>query len=312
MSSENGTQKTDLSSGAWPLRWWEWLLLLAGLALFFVQVYASAPQKSAVFDEQYHLAAGYSYLRTGDFRLATNHPPLMGLIAALPLLGQVGITLPTDDPSWEAGDRFRFSDVFLWESNNNASALLNRARRPIMLVGLLLLTAIFAMARQVFGVAAGWLVFALAVFDPNLLAHSRFVTTDLGLTCFLFIAIWQLWRWLDRDRWVHLVASGIFVGLAMAAKYTGLLFWPAALTIVLLYPAKTGLTRALGRRVLGLVGIGVTALVTLWAVYRFDFGVAAGLPLSIPLPAPFYWQNLYGTFFRIVDLVGARARFLHG
>ncbi len=299
------------------MKWWEWLLLLAGLATFFLQVYLSAPQKSAIFDEQYHLTAGFSYLRTGDFRLATNHPPLMGMIAGLPLLADKEIALPTETEAWETGDRFRFSDLFLWESNDNASDLLSRARIPIMLVGLLLLLAIFAMSRQFFGPAAGWTVFVLAVFDPNLLAHSRFITTDLGLTCFLFIAIWQLWRWLDRGKWYSLLLSGVFVGLAMTAKYTALLFWPTALLIILLYPLDTGPTegsgtmRKLGHRLLGLVGIGVAALVVVWAVYSFDFG-SADLPLKLPLPAPFYWQNLYGTYFRIVGLVGARLDFFMG
>ena len=317
MASQSIRQTTDTRADAWPLAWWEWLLLIAGLATFFLQVYLSAPQKSAIFDEQYHLAAGYSYLRTGDFRLATNHPPLMGMIAGLSLLPDNEIALPMDSEAWETGDRFRFSDLFLWESNDNARDLLNRARVPIMLVGLLLLLAVFAMSRQFFGPVGSWLVFVLAVFDPNLLAHSRFVTTDLGLTCFLFIAIWQLWRWLDRGRWYSLLLSGIFVGLAMTAKYTGLLFWPAALLIVLLYPIGTGpaeghsTTQELGRRLLGLVGIGVASLIVVWAVYGFDFG-GTDLPLKLPLPAPFYWQNLYNTYFRIVGLVGARLDFFMG
>ncbi len=60
------------------MTWWQWLLLLATLALFAAQAGWSSAMKSAAFDEQYHLAAGYVYLRTGDFRLATNHPPAAG------------------------------------------------------------------------------------------------------------------------------------------------------------------------------------------------------------------------------------------
>jgi len=65
------------------LRLWEWPLLVLALFLFLAQLLIASPQKSAAFDEQYHLTAGYSYLRTGDPRLATTHPPLMGLIASL-------------------------------------------------------------------------------------------------------------------------------------------------------------------------------------------------------------------------------------
>ena len=32
--------------------------------------------------------------------------------------------LAVDDPAWQAGDRYRFSDVFLWESNDRAQEFL--------------------------------------------------------------------------------------------------------------------------------------------------------------------------------------------
>lgn len=300
----------DLS--IWPLTWWEWLLLFFAVAIFLGQTYFSAQQKSAIFDEQYHLAAGYSYLRTGDTRMATNHPPLMGTLAALPLLNDGGIILPVDHPSWETADRFLFSDVFLWERNENASDLVGRARLPIMLIGLFLLFGIFAFARQLFGAIAGWLVFILALFDPNLLAHSRFITTDLGLTCFLFLATWQLWRFLDKRRWYHLVMSGFFAGLAMSAKYTGLLFWPSMLLVLALYPAKNELSVTVKARMVALLASGFVAVATLWIIYGFEIRALDTLPVGVPVPAASYWENLYNTFFRITGLVGARLDFFLG
>ena len=117
------------------LAWPQWLLLAAALLFFALQAGWSSTHKSAAFDEQYHLAAGYAYLRTGDFRLATNHPPLAGWLAALPLWGDTTLVLPVDHPAWQAGDRFLFSDLFLWESGNDAQSLLVRARGAITLLG---------------------------------------------------------------------------------------------------------------------------------------------------------------------------------
>jgi len=37
-------------------------------------------------DEAVHLTAGYSYWKTGDFRLSPEHPPFAKLLASLPLL----------------------------------------------------------------------------------------------------------------------------------------------------------------------------------------------------------------------------------
>lgn len=292
-------------------RLWEWVLLALALVLFAGQLLLASPQKSAAFDEQYHLAAGYSYLRTGDFRLATTHPPLMGLIGALALAGRTEIDLPLDHPAWAAGDRFLFSDVFLWEANADPQGMLVAARVPIMAAGLLLVAGLFFWARQMIGVAAGWVVLALAVFDPNLLGNARVVTTDLGLTCFFLLALWRLWRWLERPTGFNLMAAGLCAGLTPAAKYTGLFVGPAILLVTLLYP-KTQPGDTFGRRLLGLAGIGVTALAVIWALYRFDFGPMADGPVDVPLPAPFYWQQLYNTFNRIVGLQGARYDFFWG
>jgi hypothetical protein len=292
------------------MRPWEWLLLALALAVQVTQLAVASPQKSAAFDEQYHLAAGYSYLRTGDVRLATTHPPLMGLIGALGLLGQEDIALPLEHESWAAGDRFLFSDVFLWEANADPVGMVLAARRPIMAVSVLLTLGLFFWARRLISAPAGWAVLILVIFDPNLLGNGRVVTTDLGLTCFLLLALWRFWAWLEQPTWLNLVLAGLCAGLAMCAKYTGLFVGPALLLIALLYPrpAKTTLWRRLGGVVIiGLVGVGV-----IWALYGFAFGPMPTGLLNVPLPAPFYWQQLYNTFFRIVDLQGARYDFFWG
>lgn len=291
--------------------WWEGAQLIIGLLLFAGQTLTVSPHKSAAFDEQYHLTAGYSYLRTGDFRLATTHPPLMGMLGATALLNDETIVLPLDHPAWQAGDRFLFSDVFLWEANADPQKLLVAARRPIVAVGLLLVVILYSWARQLWGRNGALLVLLLAVFDPNLLANARVVTTDLGLSCFLALATWRLWRWLAAPSWRNLLLAGFAAGFAMCAKYTGLLFWPAALLLMLGYPRQPGQPTR-WQRLLALMGIGLTAYAVIWAVYRFDFGTMQDGPVPFPIPAPFYWQQLWWSFNRIVDLQAARLDFFWG
>src|SRR3989338_4975268 len=88
-------------------------LLLAGL--FAIQI-VSALSESATIDEPTHLAAGVSYWRTGDFRLNPEHPALVKLLVSLPAV-LAGAQLPTNDPSWEAADDFRFGSVFLYSNS---------------------------------------------------------------------------------------------------------------------------------------------------------------------------------------------------
>jgi 4-amino-4-deoxy-L-arabinose transferase-like glycosyltransferase len=293
------------------VRWWEWLLLAVAVALFLAQLLVASPQKSAAFDEQYHLAAGYSYLRTGDPRLATTHPPLMGLIAALALWNRGDIALPLDHPAWAAGDRFLFSDAFLWEANSDPQGMLASARKPIMAVGVLLLLVLFFWARQLVGPFPAWGVLILAIFDPNLLGNARVVTTDIGLTTFFFLAMWRFWCWLERPNAPNLVLTGLCTGLAICAKYTGLFVGPALLLVAILYPRRP-IDDSLGQRLLGLVGIGLAALVVVWALFRFEFGPMPNGPLRLPMPAPYYWQQFYNTFFRIINLQGDRYDFFWG
>ena len=71
------------------------ILLLAIL----VAVQTSVAQESETADESEHLAARYSYLKTGDFKLNPEHPPLGKILCALPLLA-LNPHLSTEHPSW--------------------------------------------------------------------------------------------------------------------------------------------------------------------------------------------------------------------
>jgi hypothetical protein len=298
------------------MRPWEWGALVALLALFAAQALLASPQKSASFDEQYHLTAGYSYLRTGDFRLATTHPPLAGMIAGLPLLAREGIILPLDSPLWEQGNRYDFADFFVWQANADPQGMLVEARRGITLLGVLLLIGLFFWGRRLAGVGGGWLVLALSVFDPNLVANSRIISTDLPLTAFFLLAAWRLWCWLEDGHRYDLVLAGVFGGLAMAAKYNGLLFWPVAALAALLYlPGASNfriVKKSWWQRLLGVVTAGAVGVVVLWGVYRFTWGVPQQMPLPLALPAPFFWDNLWATFAGLVQETTVKPDFLLG
>lgn len=266
------------------LRLSEWLVVSTCLCLFAAQAALSSLSKSASFDEEYHLTAGYAYLLTGDFRLNTNGPPFTQALSALPLLLLPEIVLPLGHPAWADANYPVFAKVFLWEVNTNPHKMLVLARLPVIAFGVLLAGAIFAWARRRYGVTAGWIALALAAFDPNLIANSRLVTADLGVTLFLFLAFWRWARWLERPSAKNLVAVGVLVGMAMTTKYSGLLFWPIAGLIAVIYPGD-----AIWRRLPGLIAAVLVAYSVVWAVYRFDFGMIPGA--AIPFPAPFY---LYG------------------
>ena len=55
-----------------------------------------------------------------------------------------------------------------------------------MLLAIALSLVVFFAAREWFGTTAALVALTLTVFDPNILAHSGLVTTDLGATLFIW------------------------------------------------------------------------------------------------------------------------------
>lgn len=295
-------------------RWWEWLILALLLVAFAAMTLAASPRKSASFDEQFHLTAGYAYWQTGDYRLATSHPPLAGLIASVPLLNDDTITLPLDNQFWQQGNRWDFSDAFFWYTPNDVPWILARARWGMIALGLLLVTAVWAWGRELFGWMGGMVAGVLAAFDPNLIANSRQITTDIPLTLFLLLTMWLTWLWLRRPRWWLVTLAGLCAGLTIFAKYNGLLVGPLVTLAVLIYPVPSGenRTRTLVNRLLGLLAMGALAVGVLWAGYKFTFGPVTLFGVNLSLPAPFYWNNLGSTVANLLRETEIKPDFLAG
>lgn len=233
---------------------WVTVIVLACVA-FVVLGLTSADRKSMTTDEYPHITAGYSYWKTGSFRLNPEHPPLAKLISAAGLLGLD----PEFDPTWpqfqdaltDKGAQFGVAKQFFYESPANAQPdrhreILFAARAPMVFVGALLVVYMFLLARLLFGNAAGVLAAVLTAFAPTILAHARLVTTDVPLTAFWVGATYHMIRYLRDSRWRQLVLCGLLSGCALAAKFSGILV-PAIIGLVTLI-SVSGSTGPWGKR----------------------------------------------------------------
>ncbi len=197
-------------------------VLLAALAT--VQVSSIVPE-SQNFDEAVHLAAGYSYLKTGDFRMNAEHPALGKMLNALPVL-LLNARLPVEDLSWAKGDEWAFGKVFLYKNTVPADALLLAARSVTILLTLLLGVEIARWTRAHYGALAALLALFLYCLDPNIIAHGRYVTTDLIATLFTFLTCVWWAKFLTHGGRRELVVSGALLGLALASKYSCIFLVP--------------------------------------------------------------------------------------
>jgi hypothetical protein len=267
------------------------------LTALFIQLFLSVRRESQTWDEGNHIFAGYRSWTQADFGLNPEHPPLVKLLATMPLL-----TLPLQEP--ELRNRFFKEEAFLdgreFMFENDFETILFRSRMAAAVLTLLLALVVFLAAREMFGIRAAFITLSLLVFDPNLLAHGAYVTTDAGLSLFMFATVYAFYRYVRVPTGLRLATCGLAAGLALATKHTGLLVFPMLILLALSEVIrsrgsiqKTNLdqeSRGRGKQMImlgaALIAVGLMSVVILWAFYGFRYRARpAGLELGPPLDA---------------------------
>lgn len=177
----------------------------------------------AAFDEAVHLAAGYSYWSTGNFHLNYEHPPFLKMLWALPLVLGDGPPYPRDVAAESNNDQWRIGTALLHESGVPPASILTPARRMNLAVGCGVVLLAGWWAYRFWGSRlAGLAACGFAAADPNLLALSCILSTDVGLMLFGMLTAYLLWEYTARpSRWL-LVAAAVALGLMLGAKFSGL------------------------------------------------------------------------------------------
>ena len=205
------------------------LALIGGLFLliaFFAQGILFIQANSQTIDEAMHIAAGYSYLATRDFRIEPQNPPLIKELLALPVLVAYGLPFRPDPQHWRDADGYLIGRDLLYQSKPTADQILTLSRLPNLFLGGVLVALTGWWAYRLWGSQAALLAMALASFEPNLVAHSSLVTTDIGVTLFIFLTVYLFWEYVNQPTWTFLVGTGISTGMALVAKYSAVLVIP--------------------------------------------------------------------------------------
>ncbi|MGC2639804.1 MAG: glycosyltransferase family 39 protein [Acidobacteriaceae bacterium] len=299
------------------------LLLQAGkvtgfLALFAIlalQLVGSSRRNSATWDEGHHLYSGYLSWKTGDYGINPEVPPLVKMVAAIPLL-RMPLEVPPLEGRFFKDEAFFGGHDFLF--HNDADVVLFRARMAAAVFSFVLALLVFLAAQQMFSTTAGLIALGLLVFDPNFLAHGALVTTDVGAASTFFATIYAFYRWRVAPSWARLLLVGLVAGLALATKFTGILVVPIlALLAWCEWAFPDGLSpygaiysahrRDVFKLMLkGLPIMAVVAYIVLWGLYGFRYAARPrGLALH-PAFAP-YIQGLHNPL--AVKALAGLARF---
>jgi tetratricopeptide (TPR) repeat protein len=264
------------------------------LCIYAVEVTLSSRDLSATWDEPCHILAGYRYWQAGDYGLNPEHPPLAKLLGTFPLLF-MHLKVPAVGRDASKPTVVMQGRALVY--GNDADALLLRARLAEAVVGLLLVLLLFEAGYRMFSAGAAWIAVVLAVFEPNLLAHSTLVTTDFAFTCFYLAAVYALWRVAERPTLLRLAGCGVMSGLALASKHSAILLVPTlallaaveiACRVKSAAPDGSAPRRVLGRETRIWIGrlviIYGLALLVLWAFYAFRYQARPdGLPLWLSI-----------------------------
>jgi 4-amino-4-deoxy-L-arabinose transferase-like glycosyltransferase len=257
--------------------------VIALLAVQAAQMAFVVHRESLTYDEGDHIFAGYMMLHTGDYGLNPEHPPLVKMLAALPLLGR-NLWVPPLQGRYFKSEAYLDGRDFLAHNDGPGQRLVFRMRLTAGLLSLALSLLVFLAAREWFGAAAGLIAMALVSFDPNILAHSALVTTDVGVSLFFLAAIYAFYRYVKQPSLIRLLLAGVAAGLLLATKHSGILIGPMLVLLagweILFAPSGTRgkVALRLSRALAAIVAIGVLVL---WSFYGFRYAARpAGLALS--------------------------------
>ena len=175
-------------------------------------------------------ASGHRLRRAGRARLSRRirHPPLVRLWAALPLrfmrrgaldTAAIDAAPPTD---WVTRPLFLFSDQpactsMATRTRSCSGAVHDSAAQACTRYTRLLL------GTRVAGTGPAIAALAAYTLEPNIAAHASLVTTDLGVTCFVFAAVYFLWRLCRHPTCMNALGFVLLFVAAQLTKFSAML-----------------------------------------------------------------------------------------
>jgi 4-amino-4-deoxy-L-arabinose transferase-like glycosyltransferase len=186
----------------------------------------SSVRESTTIDETAHIGAGLSYLQKRDLRLNGEHPPLVKMMAALPLL-LARTKADYTCPFWVASERFDvapvgqmlFGDFVLTRWNNQRHTLF-LARSPMILLVLLLGYCVFHIASRIGGSDAGLLCLSLYVASPVIISFGVLVLTDIAAAFFTLSTVWLAAECWTTPKWRKSLLLALASACAILTKFS--------------------------------------------------------------------------------------------
>jgi 4-amino-4-deoxy-L-arabinose transferase-like glycosyltransferase len=249
-----------------PTRLFLFSLIVTQVLLLLSSAWLTGPG----WDEWGHLPSGLFSLQYGDFHPYRVNPPLVRLLAAIPVAilgGGIDFETLPKAPGFRSEGFLGMAyvhqhgpDVFRWISIGRTAVI------PIAVFGTLLL---FKIGRHFGGHRVAFFVAILWVFSPTVLAYGGTITPDIAAAVFGLWAVWCFYCWYRIGKTRETVWLGISVAMAVLSKSTWIILPPLLfiMFVVLRICLRSRLTLKVQSKRVALAAL--LALVLIHAAYDF-------------------------------------------
>ncbi len=176
---------------------------------------ASVQYDDVTYDESPHLRYGIQILKGNTDRNADTEKRFRSTMPvtalnALPRAAEQVLHPGTNKTDWGVAD-------------------IKNGRYITILFTLLLLLYCFRFSAALSSDGIGCMVMLIIAVDPNILAHSRLVTTDIYSTSSFIATLFHLWKWLAKKESRHFYYWCIAIAIAQCCKPNNILLYAISL-----------------------------------------------------------------------------------
>jgi len=172
-------------------------ILLVIILITFVGIsFLSALRESLTYDENVHVQVGLDAWKTQTFTKDPYSPPLIAELSVIPKLLNLDQLISNQIPSMK----------------------LLPSRMVVIVFSVCLMIALYMTVKQMIGEPEALATIFLFAWEPSILAHSHYVTKDMGFTLFFFLS-WIFFLFLCKKYTLKVfIVFSLLFGCLLAAK----------------------------------------------------------------------------------------------
>jgi|GEM_PF-1764084 len=220
-------QARRLFSRARPLKV---LGVLASAALLLALQGTALHRQSLVWDAPYHLLAGHQSLRYGTNSLNLEHPPLVKLIAAAPLVYRS----PPLAPPISVSEALTTAKGIFDHPKTARRGRVGGRYLVLAFFGIPLLILCFWLGSEVGDRSVGFVLLFSVGLSFNVVPFLTLIGTDAAVAVAYLFTVCSAIVFFRRPTALRALGLGLGLGLALATKFSGVLLIPAVLTSLVL------------------------------------------------------------------------------